>query len=104
MSSTVDMLISRPNGKPTADTSQRGMITPMEKTFRNFCSSGFGSRFIAVDANGKKRSLSFRDLSRFCITDETAIQAELSPAESGQYPTVTAERSVFKLSIWKNTR
>jgi hypothetical protein len=58
---------------------------------------GFGSRFIAVDANGKKRSLSFRDLAKFCITDETAIQAEISPAESGQYPTVTAERSVFKL-------
>jgi hypothetical protein len=58
---------------------------------------GFGSKFIAIDANGKKRSLSFRDIARFCIVDETAIQAEISPAESGQYPTVTTERSVFKL-------
>lgn len=58
---------------------------------------GFGSKFIAIDPNGKKRSLSFRDLARFCIVDETAIQSEVSPAESGQYPTVTAERSVFKL-------
>ena len=55
----------------------------------------FGSQFVAVDANGKKRSLSFRDIARFCIVDETAIQAENSPAESGQYPTVTTERSVF---------
>jgi len=58
---------------------------------------GFGSKFVAVDANGKKRSLSFRDLAKFCIVDETAIQSENSPAESGQYPTVTSERSVFKL-------
>lgn len=58
---------------------------------------GMGSKFIAVDVNGKKRSLSFRDLAKFCITDETAIQAEASPAESGQYSTVTAERSIFKL-------
>lgn len=58
---------------------------------------GLGSKFIAIDVNGKKRSISFRDLARFCITDETAIQAETSPAESGQYATSTAERSVFKL-------
>jgi uncharacterized coiled-coil DUF342 family protein len=58
---------------------------------------GLGSKFVAIDINGKKRSLSFRDLARFCITDETAIQAETSPVESGQYATSTAERSVFKL-------
>jgi hypothetical protein len=58
---------------------------------------GFGLKSIAIDPNGKKRSLSFRDLARFCIVDETAIQSEASPAESGQYATVTAERSVFKL-------
>jgi len=38
-------------------------------------------------------------LARFCITDETAIQSEASPAESGQYQFATAERSVFKLLI-----
>jgi hypothetical protein len=63
---------------------------------------GFVSRYIAVDANGKKRSLSFRDLSRFCITDETAIQSEASPAESGQYQFTTAERGVFKLLVTGN--
>jgi hypothetical protein len=60
---------------------------------------GFGGKSIAVDANGKKRSLSFRDLVRFCIVDETAIQSETSPIETGQYQTATAERSTFKLLI-----
>lgn len=60
---------------------------------------GFVAKFIAVDVNGNKRSLSFRDLARFCLVDETAIQSETSPAESGQYQFATAERSVFKLLI-----
>lgn len=60
---------------------------------------GFGNRFIAVDANGKKRSLSFRDVVRFCLVDETTIQGETSPVEAGQYTTVTAERSAFKLLL-----
>jgi hypothetical protein len=60
---------------------------------------GFGGKSIAVDANGRKRSLSFRDLARFCIVDETAIQSETSPVETGQYQTATAERSTFKLLL-----
>jgi hypothetical protein len=60
---------------------------------------GFGNKFIAVDANGKKRSLSFRDVIRFCLVDETIIQSETSPVEAGQYTTVTAERSAFKLLL-----
>jgi hypothetical protein len=60
---------------------------------------GLGGRQIVTDANGKKRSLSFRDLSRYCIVDETAIQSEISPATSGQFPLGTAERSIFKLLI-----
>jgi hypothetical protein len=60
---------------------------------------GFAGKQVAVDANGKKRSLSFRDLSRFCIVDETAIQSEASPAESGQHVSQTLERSVFRLLI-----
>lgn len=60
---------------------------------------GFGNKYIAVDANGKKRSLSFRDIVRFCLVDETIIQSETSPVEAGQYTTVTAERSAFKLLL-----
>jgi hypothetical protein len=60
---------------------------------------GFAGKWVAIDPNGKKRSLSFRDLARFCIVDETAIQSEVSPAESGQYISPTVEHSVFKLLI-----
>lgn len=60
---------------------------------------GLADKQIAIDANGKKRSLSFRDLTKHCIVDETTIQSEGSPVESGQYTTATAERSVFKLLL-----
>jgi hypothetical protein len=54
---------------------------------------------IAVDANGKKNSLSFRDVVRFCIVDETTIQSEHSPVESGVPTSRTKERSTFKLLL-----
>lgn len=54
---------------------------------------------VAVDANGKKNSLSFRDVARFCIVDETTIQGEHSPVESGVPTSRTKERSTFKLLL-----
>ena len=60
---------------------------------------GLRGKRIAVDVNGKKRSLSFRDVSRFCIVDETTIQSEGSPIQSGSPVTQTAERSTFKLLL-----
>lgn len=61
--------------------------------------TGLTERLIAVDANGKKRSLSFRDLVRFSLIDETTIQSEEAPLNSGQAMFATAERSVFKLLL-----
>lgn len=60
---------------------------------------GIGNKAIAVDASGNKRGLSFRDIIRFSLVDETIIQSEDSPAMSGQYATGTAERSIFKLLL-----
>lgn len=60
---------------------------------------GLANRQIVTDMHGKKRSLSFRDLARYCLVDESAIQSETSPALSGQYQSVTAERSVFRMLI-----
>jgi predicted nuclease with TOPRIM domain len=54
---------------------------------------------IAMDANGVQRSLSFRDLARYCIVDETTIQSEESPFESGQVVSKTGDRSVLKLLL-----
>lgn len=60
---------------------------------------GLGIKHIAKDANGGKRTLSFRDVARFCLVDETSIQSETSPAETGQYQSTTAERSILKLLL-----
>ena len=60
---------------------------------------GLRGKRIAVDKNGKKRSLSFRDIARFCIVDETTIQSEGSPIQTGNPVTQTAERSAFKLLL-----
>lgn len=60
---------------------------------------GLLGRRIAVDTNGKKRSLSFRDIVRFCIVDETTIQSEGSPVQTSSPLTQSAERSAFKLLL-----
>ncbi|MBR1121742.1 hypothetical protein JQ628_09490 [Bradyrhizobium lablabi] len=60
---------------------------------------GLSARSIAQDSYGKKRSLSFRDLVRYCLIDETAIQSETSPVESGQVIGITEEHSVLKLML-----
>jgi len=51
---------------------------------------------IRTDASGKTRDLSFRDLGRHSLVDETKIQSGVSPVLSGQFVTKTAETSVFK--------
>ncbi len=60
---------------------------------------GLRGKMIATNASGAKRALSFRDLSRYCLVDETSIQSELSPALSGQHVSGAAERSVLKLLL-----
>jgi len=54
---------------------------------------------IAEDVYGSKRSVSFRDLVRYCLIDEAAIQSETSPAESGQFTGTTPEHSILKLML-----
>jgi DNA repair ATPase RecN len=51
---------------------------------------------LRTDASGKTRDLSFRDLERHALVNETKIQEASSPVLSGQYVTKTAETSVFK--------
>jgi hypothetical protein len=60
---------------------------------------GLSGHSIAEDVYGKKRSLSFRDLVRYCLIDEAAIQSETSPVESGQVIGTTEEHSVLKLML-----
>ncbi|MBZ4370221.1 hypothetical protein [Corallococcus sp. AS-1-6] len=60
---------------------------------------GLTDRQLVIDANGAKKSLSFRDIARYCIVDETSMWSEASPIHSGQNTRKTLERSVFKLLL-----
>lgn len=60
---------------------------------------GLRSKLVATNASGAKRPMSFRDLSRYCLVDETSIQSEQSPVLSGQHVSASAERAVFKLLL-----
>src|SRR3546814_15188958 len=54
---------------------------------------------IAKDKSCTKKPLSFRDVVRLCIVDETSIQSETSPAESGDITLAPLERNVFKYML-----
>jgi hypothetical protein len=54
---------------------------------------------VRVDARGKTRDLSFRDLAHQVLITESKIQERTSPIFSGQYTTKTAETSVFKFLL-----
>lgn len=60
---------------------------------------GLRERKVVEKASGSKKALSFRDIVRFCLVDETSIQSEGSPALSGQYASETLERRVFQMLI-----
>ncbi len=54
---------------------------------------------IKMNAGGKKRGVSFRDLSDLIIIREGIITKETSPVLSGQFTTATPEKSLFKLLL-----
>lgn len=54
---------------------------------------------IRTNANGKTRKISYRDLVKFMLIDETKIITDKSPILSGQYTSATEEKSVFKLIV-----
>jgi hypothetical protein len=89
-----------PAAKANRKLSARNDATNSENVSQFLLSElGLTGKEIAFDVTGKKRALSFRDLVRFCLVDEVAIQSESSPVESGQVISTTAERSVFKLLL-----
>ena len=60
---------------------------------------GLRGKMVAKDSVGNKASLSFRNVARLSLIDETAILAERSPVESGQRDTAVLEKSVFRLLL-----
>ena len=54
---------------------------------------------IRTNAKGKTRNVSYRNIVRFFMVDETRIITDKSPITSGQYTTATEEKSTFKLIL-----
>jgi hypothetical protein len=61
--------------------------------------TGLTSKVLRSNAQGKTRSLSFRDLARLCVVDEGEIQDRRSPLLSGQWTSATSEYAAFKLLL-----
>ncbi len=60
---------------------------------------GFSGKVLRLNAAGKTRSLSFRDIARLCVVTEDKIQGRGSPALSGQWVKATSEYAAFKLLL-----
>jgi len=61
--------------------------------------SGLWGKKVRTNKDGELRSLSFRDLARLIIVDETKIISDASPILTGQYTSETVERSVFNFLL-----
>jgi len=60
---------------------------------------GLAKKKILTHKYGKTRELSFRDIARLVLVDETAIIAARSPVFSGQKQKATPEKAVFRLIL-----
>jgi hypothetical protein len=61
--------------------------------------SGLTDKKVRTNLQGKTRMLSFRDISRLILVDESTIISERSPIFTGQYQLQTAESSVFRFLL-----
>ncbi len=60
---------------------------------------GLLDKLIASEGFGSTKSLSFRNVVELCFADETDIQSERSPIQTGQHPARTLENNVFKFFL-----
>ena len=74
---------------------QHSAQNPQTISGRLLAMSGLGGKQIRKNADGVKRSLSFRDVAWLTLVDEERIIAERSPVLTGQYTTPTEEKSAF---------
>lgn len=61
--------------------------------------SGLENRWIRKNKDGKKQSLSFRNIVHLCLIAEDQIIKEISPVLTGQNTSQTAELSIFRLLL-----
>jgi hypothetical protein len=92
--------VSQPSSENSRALGQRNNASNMDNVSQFLLNEiGLRGKLIAENASGSKRPLSFRDIVRFCMVDETSIQSEASPALSGQHASASAERRVFQLLL-----
>jgi DNA repair ATPase RecN len=92
--------------KPTKPSDAPIILAPTQQT-KNIQSLphfllehlNFSGKRLATNAKGETVPISFRDIAAMSLVDETSIQSELSPVESGQYVSRTRERSLFRLFL-----
>jgi hypothetical protein len=60
---------------------------------------GLDGKLVRRNAQNECRPLSFRDLAKLCIIDETDMQSKTPPILSGQHVNATVEKAVFKLLV-----
>jgi AAA domain-containing protein len=89
------LILDRPDPKQGTSVSARHAANVSLSKFLLAQLGATGSR-VQINASGATRELSYRDLERFALVNETKIQESTSPVLSGQYVSKTAETSVFK--------
>lgn len=72
-----------------------------KETVSNFLliASGMAGKKVQTNQQGNTRTLSFRDIARLILVNETSVIAEHSPIFSGQVQFQTAEKSVFRFLL-----
>lgn len=60
---------------------------------------GITGALVRKNAQNECQQLSFRNLARLCLIDETDMQSAVSPTLSGQVVNETVEKSVFKFLV-----
>jgi hypothetical protein len=97
-----DFLVSINGSQPAAWSARHNKNN--EENLSNYLLNrlGMAGKEIAQDKSATKKPLSFRDIARLCIVDETSIQSETSPAETGELAFAPLERNIFKYMLTRD--
>lgn len=91
---------SGPLGPPPRQLSGKHSPTSIENVSRYLLSHlGLDGKQVRKNAQNVTHFLSFRNIAPLCVVDETAMQAETSPALSGRPTDKTKEISTLKLLL-----
>jgi len=94
-------LIKADNSSARIETLAPTQNTKKNKSLSQFLldSLGLSGKLLAKNANGETDQISFRDVCAISLVDETSIQSENSPIESGEKLFRSKERSFFRMLL-----